>query len=204
MESDLYFCRMGVDVHLIERQFQEQDNDGIRGGGHASPVSFPQGSSYHFVAYHPAVHKKILRVSIGPLLMRPGAESMNPNLPRRSRQFDHIVEKEVSENLVYPFPDGCNSHGIEKNPITALQGKPDFRIRERIMGYMPRDVPCLGIVGFQEFSPGRHIKEEVAYGYFRTPVPGYGFNGTQGPSLDLQLCPRCDVGIVRPGLQCQA
>ena len=92
---------MRIDVDLVVRQIDEQEQHWVRGGGEHVPVGLADGARQDLVPDHAAVHVEKLRVGVGPLLARKGREAREPDLAPARLHLDQVLQEFLAEDLIH-------------------------------------------------------------------------------------------------------
>src|SRR5439155_2668735 len=102
-KTHLNLRRMDVHIHMIGRQFQEQERDGVSAGHEQAAIGFLQGVAETAVANPSAIDEQILHLGVAALVRRIGnvAAQQNGALPRLQgiKALPHIGAEKYPETI---------------------------------------------------------------------------------------------------------
>src|SRR6266851_1677544 len=92
---------MNVDIHFLERRFDEQERGWIDSVWKDCAVPFGQGTTDQAVAHKAAIHKQVLSITRGAPVARRGNKTAHARNRRVSSvNLEQVVEKLGAKNLV--------------------------------------------------------------------------------------------------------
>src|SRR2546421_6230683 len=127
---------MNVDIHFLERRFDEQQRGWIDSVGKDCTITFGQGATNQTVAHKAAIHKQVLRIARGAPVARRGNETADARNRRVSSiNFEQIIEKLSAKNLVRSLAQVFSRRHLQDLAAIVHECKSDLGMGQRIVSY---------------------------------------------------------------------
>ena len=187
-KTHLGLGRMDVDVDLLRRHLQKEQDDGKGRRRQNIAIGFAHGMHEQAVADEAPIDEGVDRVAVELLQLRLGGEAADPHeagvgrlivrvpLPRRrlrqARAFkvdlrgegkqviQNLFAEDLKDTLRRPFDRGRNQQRMGR----GVQLKMLAGVSQRVVGDQSRDMRELGGFRFEKFASRGRVVEEIAHG----------------------------------------
>src|SRR6185503_7479485 len=156
---------MHINVYFLERYLDEQQRSWINSMGQHRAITFGKRAGNQSITNKPAIHEQVLRITrSAPVAGRGNKTADARDLSRTTADRKQVIEKFRTKDLIGPFAQIACRRDAQNLTAIVSQRKRDLRVGQRVMSHQISQMKAFGSFGPEEFSPRRHIKEEITNG----------------------------------------